>query len=273
MIKKEFQLDRPCGPLVCTLLEPRSDRLAGAPALLLAIAGDRGSALWGPIHRIPTDLFLAAGHRVLAFDLPHHGDRAGGPHGADLAGMRRALLAGEDPFERFVADALAAIDASWERGWVGPGRLVAAGASRGGYCALRLLAADPRVVAAAAMAPVTDWALLREFADHHADPRVSSTRLERWVEPLADRPVFVAIGANDDRVGTHLCARFMASLLEARAKRGAAMGCVSFHVDPRSQGHGLAACWYERAAHFLIDAVANPPRHDTERTRGTGNGT
>lgn len=252
--QRAFEVDRPEGPLGCLLLEPGPDRLAPAPALLLAITATRDE-LTADVHRIPADVFLEHGHRVLAFDLPHHGDRVtpGGREG--LEGMCDELIAGGDPFARLIDDGKAVIDACVERGLADPARTVAAGVSRGGYCALRLAAEEPRLASVAALAPVTDWLLVREFAAERDRLPLTPLSLDDCVAPLADRPIYTAIGAGDDRVGTHRCAQWMAALLDAQ-RHTPAFGRSCFHVDPGSEGHGLAGEWYRQGALFLLNVIA-----------------
>ena len=128
--------------------------------------------------------------------------------------MSKAFTAGNDPFEQFVSDGMAAIDACLERGVAVRGKIVGYGVSRAAYCLLRLAATDPRVHAVAGPSPVTDWALLDEFADH-ADPlRTAQLHIENWADQLADRAVYLCIGSQDDVVSTESCVRFAMKLFD-----------------------------------------------------------
>ena len=115
--------------LTCALAAPPAP--APDPALLLTFSGTRQMALGRHPYDLATKAFTDAGHCALSFDLPHHGDRVG-PCGEGIAGMCAALIAGEDPFARFVADGKAAIDACLKKGIGVNSGIFAYGISRGG---------------------------------------------------------------------------------------------------------------------------------------------
>jgi dienelactone hydrolase len=231
--------------LTCALASPPAP--APDPALLLTFSGTRQMALGRHPYDLATKAFVDAGHSALSFDLPHHGDRVG-PYGEGIAGMCAALVAGQDPFARFVADGKAAIDACRARG-VGAGGVFAYGISRGGYCALRLAAADPRIRGVAGIAPVTDWRVLKEFADVRDRPEVEALDLGHFAPLLARRPVFLIIGNRDARVGTHRCLRFAQRLFKSGAGSGESSSEVRVVDAP---GHGLPDEGYVAGAQFLL---------------------
>ena len=242
----EFAVETEAGPLTCALAEPGAP--APEPALLLTFSGARRMALDRSPYDLATKTFLDAGHYALSFDLPHHGDRIKA-HPDGISGMCAGLIAGEDPFARFVADGRAVIDACLEKGIGSEGGIFAYGISRGGYCALRLAAADPRIRGVSGFAPVTDWRVLKEFAEVRDRPEVAATTLDHWAADLARRPVFLIIGNRDARVGTHCCLRFALRLFEAEAGGGASSSQVRV-VD--AQGHGLPDEGYAAGAKFLL---------------------
>ena len=251
MEQHQFAIDRPDGAVACLAVEP--DTLASHPALMLLITNTRDDAMFGEVHRIPADIFLAAGHRVFALDLPRHGDRVRPGERDSLAGMHDALMAGDDPFARFCNDVSAALDECARRGWVAPGRVVANGTSRGGYCALRAAAHDDRIAAVAANAPVTDWSVLADFAPSRDDPRVKSAALMHSVDRLVDRPVCITIGADDRVVSTARCVAYAATLFDAQSSAGRCGSAL--HVDPHTKNHRLADEWYGVGARFLLDVL------------------
>jgi pimeloyl-ACP methyl ester carboxylesterase len=234
------------GQLTYTVVEPERDP---QPGLLLTFGMSRQSALGEHPHSIPAGAFLAAGRRVVSFDLPCHGERIG-RHGEGITGMVAAFLAGDDPFTSFVADGAQAIDACLRHGLHAGGAVVVCGISRAGYCALRLAAADRRIAAVAALAPVTDWRQLHEWSATRERPEVAGLAIERCAQPLAGRPVYLAIGNRDERVGTASCLRFATRLWEAAAGNGAGAGSELHIVD--SAGHALADEWRLDGARFLL---------------------
>jgi dienelactone hydrolase len=234
------------------LAEPEEGRLAHDSALLLTFSSTSREAMTVAPYDESAKAFVAAGHRALSFDLPEHGDRVTPGREAGIAGMCQALVAGQDPFGLFVVDGRAAVDACLQRGLARAGRVFACGVSRGGYCALRLAAADPRIGGVATFAPVTDWRTLREFAHVKSRNDVAALNLENYAAKLAGRPVWLAIGNRDDRVGTDCCTRFVLRLLEAEARLGLRESHLYFQVVDDSPGHSLDLRWRRAGADFLV---------------------
>jgi hypothetical protein len=232
---------------------PPPAQLAGRPLLLLNFSTDRKSSLHGGRYGEPARIFLEAGHRVASFDLPAHGERID-RHGSGIGGLCARVVAGEDPFAEFVADGQGVIDECIRRGLAMSGDIVVCGVSRAGYCAIRLAAGDMRVAAVAALAPVTDWARVREFEAAKDTPAVAALALGRFVESLVGRRVYVAIGNHDLRVGTDACTRFILTLGEAERRREITLSRVRYVMADDSPGHALAAKWRQEGAKFLLGA-------------------
>lgn len=248
----EFPIRVGNGTLQGLLAEPEDGRLGPDPALLLTFSSTRREALTVTPYDESAKIFVAAGHRALSFDLPEHGERVTPGREAGLVGMCQALLARQDPFERFVADGRATIDACLQHGLARPGRVFVCGVSRGGYCALRLAAADSRIGGVAGFAPVTDWRMLREFAHVKSRSDVAALALDNNAVALAGRPVWLAIGNRDDRVGSECCTHFVLRLIEAEARLGLRESRVSFQVVADSPGHSLDIRWRRAGAEFLV---------------------
>jgi dienelactone hydrolase len=232
------------------LLSP--ERLAPRPMLLLSLTSDRHTALQVQPYCIGAMTFVAAGHRALSFDLPNHGERVDN-HGEGIRGWRNAWVDGTNPFAAFLEEASAVITRCLQEGWTEAGRVVAYGVSRGGYLALRLLAHDSRVGAAAAIAPVTDWRDLTEFAAERTREDLGDLRLSQYAAALAGKRVFLVIGNADDRVSTRSCSRLFIDLLEANARRGQTSFPGEFHCAAMSEpGHVVDDSWRQAAAEFLL---------------------
>lgn len=238
--------------LNCALASPPKQLISERSGLLLNISATRQIALSDPTQNHPTEPFLEAGHYVLSFDLPHHGERVK-EFGKDLAGMGKALMAGEDPFEQFVADGKAALDACLDKGIGTNGKIVAYGVSRAGYCCLRLAAADPRVRSVAGLSSVTDWAIVTEFADVCEESVFKPLHLNNWVDQLTDRAVYLCIGSQDDVVGTDSCVQFAMKLF-AGQRQALAAGTLfnQLHVVD-SPSHSPAPCWRLDATNYLLN--------------------
>lgn len=246
---EELHIDVEGESLAYRLAKPDPSRLADVPWLLLTAHSTRQAEL-GPRHRsVVANEFVRAGHYVASFDLPHHGERVGA-HGEGILGMRDAFLAGSDPFRGFIADGRAVIDDCVRQGVGIEGRVVASGVSRAGYCVLRLVAEEPRIAGAAAMAPVTDWRALTEFEEVADRPDVAGLALEGRAEALGDRPLFMAIGNDDERVGTDLCIALADRINDLHRAAGRDPSVELQVVE--AEGHTLPAESYRAAARFLL---------------------
>lgn len=245
------------GPVALTVrvVSPPPERLAAQPRLLLFFSTDRAASMPDGRHGAATRLFVEAGHRVASFDLPAHGERVG-EYGAGIAGWAAQWAAGDDPFTQLIVEGRRVIGECVRRG-LAEGGVVVAGVSRGGYGALRLAAADERVTAVAAFAPVTDWRELREFAGARDDPRLEALALTAFAHHLVGRRVYVAIGSDDQRVGTPACLRFMLAVAESVRAIGPPDPTYTLHVVSDSLGHALATRWREEGIQFLL-ASTNP---------------
>jgi hypothetical protein len=238
--------------LSCSLATPEKARRNDQSGLLLNISATREYALRDPTQNHPTEPFLEAGHYVLSFDLPCHGERIR-EHGGELIGMGRAYLAGDDPFLQFIADGKAALDACLERGIGANGKIVAYGVSRAGYCCLRLAAEDSRLRAVAALSPVTDWGVVEEFTKSCAKSKTKPLLIDNWTDELADKGVHLSIGSQDDIVGTESCVRFAMKLF--KEQRRALPEHTLFnqlHVAD-SPSHSPARYWRLDATRYLLE--------------------
>lgn len=251
VISEEFAVSCSGGSLRVQMQSPPLEKLAKHPLLLVFLSADRHSSMPDGRYGGPGRIFLEHGHRVVSFDLPAHGERVD-RHGAGIAGLAALVAAGEAPFDRIVADGRAVIDECLRRGWAEEGRIVVAGVSRGGYCALRLAAEDMRVGAVAAFAPVTDWGMLAEFAVQRKSPAVAALKLSRFADRLAGRRVYLAIGNLDLRVGTDSCTLFVLALNQAERVRGVARSRLRYVIADDSVDHRVADKWREAGMMFLL---------------------
>lgn len=239
----------PQGPLTYWLHQPAANVAPHQPALLLTFSSTRQAAFYEAPYDLPARLFAAAGHAVVSFDLPNHGEQIN-HFGQGIDGFCAAFCAGADPFAQFIEQSQAVIADCLAQG-IGEGGLIACGVSRAGYCALRLAAADRRIQAVAGLAPVTDWRCLREFAGVRDQPAVAGLALDHWAAALADRAIYVAIGDHDTRVSSAACGRFVLQLLEARQLQADPPPALQFHLVD-SPGHSLADEWRSAGAEFLL---------------------
>ena len=255
----EFTVNVGSRRVAVLVVSPPPGKLAAKPALYLTFAGAREESLFGDPYDLTAKAFLEAGHRVASFDLPCHGARLG-PFGEGIPGLRDTFLAGQDPFAGFVEEGQAVITECLRRGLATAHRLAVGGTSRGGYLALRLLAGDDRIAGGAGFAPVTDWRILEEFAAQRPRRDVAALRLSRFVAGMVGRPVFLAIGGSDERVGTRSCQRLHRDLVAANAQAG--LGTPVKFVLTEDVGHSMTAPGYAAGADFLLQQFATPRQRE-----------
>jgi len=227
-------------------------QLAAQPLLLLSFAMDWKTSLCAEPYNLTATKFLQQGHRVASFDLPNHGQRVD-EFGEGITGFRNAIVAGKNPFARFIHEAKSAIDFWVEQNFATPGRIAVCGTSRAGYLALRLAGEDQRIAAVAAFAPVTDWHYLEEFQHDKNREDVAELQSSNYVHGLAGKSTFVVIGNHDERVSTACCCRFYLDLLEANHGNAEQ---INFQIHD-SPGHYSQNEWYLSGAEFLIKSISN----------------
>jgi len=209
-----------------------------APTLLLFAMAGADTLTTEPYCRVGR-LLHAQGWNVVSLDLPCHGAdrRAGEP--PELAGWAARLKAGEDIVAAFQTRVNDVVEHLVATGIANPARLAAAGTSRGGFMAFHAAAANLRIRAVAAFAPVTDLPALSEFAGQERNPLVGRLTLANTVEALADRAVWITIGDADTRVGTDKVVAF------ARAVPRVTLRVVA------APGHASLPEWHDEAAEWI----------------------
>lgn len=220
-----------------------------APTLFL-IANSIEETL-GSVHFRQAGNFLAPeGWLCVSVDLPAHGPDIQPGQRSGLAGWRERLDHGDTLVPAITTRLSQVLDELIARGLTDPRRIAAVGTSRGGFIALHFAAADLRVKAVAAFAPVTDLAALTEFRGAEDDPLVRSLALGLQVKALAGRAVWLTIGDRDTRVGTDLAIQFARRLTTASLENQQP-ALVDLHVVAEPRGHSLPAGSAEDAARWL----------------------
>ncbi|HEX6424887.1 MAG TPA: alpha/beta fold hydrolase [Acidimicrobiales bacterium] len=167
---------------------------------------------------------VAAGRRVLTFDLRGHGSS----DGATTLGFRERL------------DVDAAVRAARAHADV----VVVVGASMGGVASIDHLAVDPGAGA----------------VDGLADGAVVVGTPARWRVPRSTRGV-MAVALTQTRIGRTVAARRLGTRVAARQDRGAApVERIARVARPVAVVHGLADRFVSAAAARLLFEAANEPR-------------
>jgi len=232
-------------------------RVTPGGCLLIELAVDRAYTLDNYPYNIVSRIFLAAGHRVASLDMPQHGELAD-EFGEGLVGIANAARAGADVFADFAAAERALVDACIARGWARAGRIVIAGTSRGGHASLLLMAGDARVLACAAIAPVTYLPAVTEFADLADNPIIRRWNANALIPHLADRHVFLNIGEEDPRVAAEHCFDFHARLTAASRN----IKPVLYTLPGATHGPAFLDPGYHAAAGFLLARCADAIKGD-----------
>jgi len=228
------------------------ERVTPGGCLLIELALERAFTLDNYPYNIISSIFLAAGHRVASLDMPQHGELID-DYGEGLEGMAAAVRAGADVFTDFAAAERALVDACIGRGWAKAGRVAVTGTSRGGHAALLLMAGDARVLACAAIAPVTHLPALREFADLAENPIIRRVNANSLIPYLADRHVFLNIGEEDPRVNAAHCFDFHARLTAASRT----LKPILYTLPGATHGPAFLDPGYHAAAGFLLTRCAD----------------
>lgn len=224
------------------------------PALMMNFGLDRRSALDGD-NSFVSDIFLAAGHRVAAIDAPNHGERID-QYGEMLEGQARAIEAGVDIFRDTRETVAAFLGRMIERS-LARGRLVVLdGTSRGGLMALHAFAYDERVLAASIHAPRTRISRLTEFSHLANHPIVQRSNAEALIPKLANKPLFISIGATDDRIGAECCFDFHAKLNAVCTRNHPVLFTGPGASHDLSPGSFVREAGYFAAAGFLLQQCA-----------------
>lgn len=224
-----------------------------APTLFI-FAGGLEDALNSEYFRQSGNQLANQGYLCVSVDLPCHGKevRGGEPMGID--GWRYRGEAGED----FVAAATnrfsQVLDDLIETKLTDPDKVAACGTSRGGYMAVQFAAADSRVKAAAAFAPVTDLLLVREFASTKKKDFFEKLSLHNQAEKLAGRAVWLVIGDRDDRVSTDAAIKFCRAVTAASLKQQKP-ALVDLLVISEPQGHTTPKGAPEGAAKWIAEQL------------------
>ena len=239
---------------------PDSDRARGPAPTLFVFATSIESMGKNRIYSEAGRQLGERGWLYVTLDPPCHGRDARDGEPAHLSGWAARVEQGEDLLGPFVARCRDVLDHLVQSGLTDPARVAATGTSRGGFCALHFAAAEPRVRAVAAVSPVTDPLVLREFASV-AEAKAAPLKVSRLGSALADRAVWVSIGDQDARVGTDQCVAAVRKLASARSAD--AQAPIELLVG-RSAGHSPVRDAYTLAARFL---GAHAPESDSGEGR------
>jgi len=206
-------------------------------------------SLGNPYYRQCGNALAEQEFLCVSLDLPGHGLEQHTDEPEGIAAWRFRSDQAEDFVAPFTRQVQNAVDYLIEAGYTDPDRIAACGTSRGGFMALQATAAEPRIRATAAFAPVTNLAKLREYYGATNQYQIKTLSLYSKAEQLAGRSLWLIIGDRDQRVGTDDTIAF-ARRVSALSLDQSKPADVTLIVQPEPKGHttpagspALAAKW------------------------------
>lgn len=228
----------------------------GPRPTLFIFSTDVETSLGVPAYSRVGELLLPDGVLCVSLDVPCHGMDRRPDEAEGLAGWRQRIEAGENVPAVLAQQASTVLDHLVAQGLADPERVAACGTSRGGFIALHFTAAEPRVRAVVAFAPVTELPALSEFAGLESHESTRSLDLGRQAEKLADRGLWLCIGNRDERVGTDLAIAFTRGIVAAAAQRETTAD-VELRVTA-TLGHRIHDAAHDEAAAWLRTRLVAP---------------
>jgi dienelactone hydrolase len=194
-------------------------------------------------------LLVDKGYLCVSVDVPCHGKDQENDEPAGLIGWRSRLEKGQPLLRDFAAKASAVLDHLIKEGYTDKSKVGAVGTSRGGFMAMHLAAAEPRIGWVVAFVPVTDLSVVNEFKGTKSKA-IAAADLKHQVGKLAGRPVWLCIGNDDKRVDTDEVIAFTRRLVGAAAGKTNIVP-VELHVMPTA-GHTIHRTAHEEAAKWVL---------------------
>lgn len=220
------------------------------PTLFYFAAGGKQSLHQDPFSQ-PVDQFLDGRTRVIAVDLPFHGEGCDPAQAMTLWAL--SLASGEDFIGYFLDQCSALLDNLIKAGSIDASRFAVAGLSRGGFFAAHLAARHPWIKPVLAFAPVTSLERLPEFEKLTDHPLLRRWSLELEENALASKRLRFYIGNNDTRVDTDACYGLLRKIVHAGKQTGIHSPLIEMVMTPSVgyKGHGTLPHVFEDGITWL----------------------
>lgn len=195
--------------------------------------------------------------RVFSFTLPLHS-----LHEKHTEAMQRwaaALQEGEDYLGDFLQKSLRNLEYLTKEGYLIPGKILAAGLSRGGFIAANLAALADSIPYLLGYAPLTRLESLKEFLPLVNSPLVQRYNLENLTPRLTKKQVRFYIGNRDLRVGTNACFSFVRKLADEMYQSGNRSPSVEMVITPSigHKGHGTTKETFQAGIEWGKEMLTN----------------
>ncbi|NNE92825.1 MAG: prolyl oligopeptidase family serine peptidase [Verrucomicrobiales bacterium] len=243
-----------------------------APVLVVLSGTIRGTLESAYFRQCGNELAERDGFLLISIDIPCHGTQTGEGKPSGLGGWATRAADGENIVDEFNVRLSEVVDHLIKEGIADPEKIAVCGTSRGGFLALHFLAHDLRVKCAAAFAPVTDLAALREFKGKENLPLTKAMNVAAKAEKLAGKPAWIVIGDQDERVSTASVIG-CAQAITAASVAAELDSKVELRVMPEPRGHTTpkgsaddAAIWIREQ---IFGAETNAKTESTSTRQGS----
>lgn len=197
----------------------------------------------------------------LTIDGPGEGADAAGP--PVLVHWAQQVGEGKDFVGMFVKRAGTVLSRLIKAGTVDPDRIGVFGTSRGAFVGLHLAAADSRIKAIAAFAPVTDPSVLTEFRQIDKAKKFAAASRAKFADKLYKTPIWLVIGTADDRVGTEEAIEFSQMMIRTAAQKKVS-SVFELHVR-HADGHRTPPGAYEQGAEWMMERLSKTQKIPSSR--------
>ena len=229
------------------------------PAPTLIVLASSPEATLGSDYFLQCGVMLAKqGYLCVSLDLPCHGQQVVAGEPSEISGWRHRLDAGQDLLADMHRRSRAMLDYLIANGYSDPEKIAACGTSRGGFISLHIAADDKRIQCVAAIAPVTDPLVVREFKGMAHPERAAAVSVINLADALAGRGVWIVIGDRDERVSTDRAIEF-ARRLSAVAVEKNVPSQVELLVRSEPRGHTTPPGSAEQAAIWIAAQLKTGP--------------
>lgn len=178
---------------------------APAPTLFVFGSDMRGSLIQEDGNKLGR-LLIPHGYLCVSLDIPCHGaDTRSGEKPSDLGGWKTRIVNGENIAADFSKKVSLVLDYLIAEKYADPAQVAVSGTSRGGFIAIHVAAAEPRIKQVIAFAPVTHLPALAEFAGAETNADVLALTPIHVADKLVGKPLWMVIGNDDLRVSTNDC--------------------------------------------------------------------
>lgn len=207
----------------------------------------------------PVQVLLKHPVRVFSFDLPYHGE---GMSAVDaLKGWAGDMQEDNLLLTQYFEQVILCIRSLLLKNILIPGKIAAAGLSRGGFIASHIVAYVEEIQVLLCYAPLTQLTLAKEFAFCPNAAHLKQLDMTLLSPLLYMKKVRSYIGNRDIRVSTDACFQWTRSLVETAYEHNMRSPHIELFLKPSigHQGHGTSKESFEEGAAWLLKVLEVVP--------------